>query len=182
VPIRATLPGCFYRARDPKSPPFVNEGDHVQEDEPLFIMECNKRFTEIPSPVSGIIVKIFAENNKPVKNHDQIVMYIEPDDKSLAVKFNLEGQEIEDEKEKDPYIHSKVVGTVWRIKGTDSPWLVNLGDVVQPNQPILTINQLNKIVKVTYEGDCPAIITQQLVLEGEPVQYGTPVAKVEFLE
>jgi 2-oxoglutarate dehydrogenase E2 component (dihydrolipoamide succinyltransferase) len=42
---------------------FVKEGDRIEEDEPLFEVATDKVDSEIPSPVDGIIKKIFFEVN-----------------------------------------------------------------------------------------------------------------------
>ena len=42
---------------------FVKEGDRIEEDEPLFEVATDKVDSEIPSPIDGIIKKIFFEVN-----------------------------------------------------------------------------------------------------------------------
>ncbi len=59
--------GTFYRTPSPTSPPFVEEGDHINKGQALCIIEAMKLMNEIESEVSGKIVRIFPENGKPVE-------------------------------------------------------------------------------------------------------------------
>ena len=67
VPIVAPMVGTFYRASKPDAPPFVLEGDVVQTGQTVCVLEAMKMFNEIPSEVTGRIVRILAENGAPVE-------------------------------------------------------------------------------------------------------------------
>ncbi|HNV69115.1 MAG TPA: acetyl-CoA carboxylase biotin carboxyl carrier protein [Candidatus Ozemobacteraceae bacterium] len=60
------MAGTFYRQPSPNSPPYVKEGDQVKNGQPLCIIEAMKLMNEIKSEVTGKIIKIVAENAKPV--------------------------------------------------------------------------------------------------------------------
>lgn len=65
--ITSPMVGTFYRSPSPEAPPFINVGDTVSAGKVVCIIEAMKLFNEIESEVSGKIVKILAENGKPVE-------------------------------------------------------------------------------------------------------------------
>jgi len=65
---------------------FVKEGDRIEEDEPLFEVATDKVDSEIPSPVDGIIKKIFFEVNALVPVGETVaIITTEDEDESLQV-------------------------------------------------------------------------------------------------
>ncbi len=77
IQVRSPLVGTFYRTPSPGAPPYVEEGDEVEEGQTLCIVEVMKLFNEIPSPVSGKIKRILVEHAEGVE-YDQVLMEIEP--------------------------------------------------------------------------------------------------------
>ncbi|MCS7082159.1 MAG: acetyl-CoA carboxylase biotin carboxyl carrier protein [Bacteroidetes bacterium] len=75
--IRSPIVGTFYRAPAPDKPPFVQVGDVVSAGQTLCIIEAMKIMNEIPSDISGRIVKILVENAQPVE-YDQLLFLLEP--------------------------------------------------------------------------------------------------------
>ena len=67
VTIEAPMVGTFYRATNPETAPFVNEGDTIKEGQTLCIIEAMKLMNEIESKVAGRVVKILVENAQPVE-------------------------------------------------------------------------------------------------------------------
>ncbi len=67
---------------------FVKEGDRIEEDEPLFEVATDKVDSEIPSPVDGIVKKIFFEVNAlvPVGEIVALITTDEDDDETPVVK------------------------------------------------------------------------------------------------
>ena len=65
--ITSPMVGTFYRASNPTSPPFVEEGEPVQKKQTLCIIEAMKLMNEIESDVEGVVQEIFVENAKPVE-------------------------------------------------------------------------------------------------------------------
>ncbi len=74
--VKAPLVGTFYRAPSPDAEPFVEEGDSVQVNEKLCIVEAMKIMNEIESPVSGIVREVCAQNGKPIE-FGQVLFRIE---------------------------------------------------------------------------------------------------------
>ncbi len=59
--------GTFYISPAPDSPPFVDIGQAIKEDDTVCIIEAMKIMNEIKADVKGKIVKVLAENGKPVE-------------------------------------------------------------------------------------------------------------------
>ena len=77
VQVRSPMVGTFYRTPSPGAPPFVEEGDLVEEGQVLCMIEVMKLFNELPAPISGQVKRILAENGKGVE-YDQVLLEIEP--------------------------------------------------------------------------------------------------------
>lgn len=75
--IDAPLAGVFYRASGPTSAPFAKEGDVVIPGQTLCIVEAMKVMNEIKADKNCRIVKIAAENSRPV-TVGQPLFWIEP--------------------------------------------------------------------------------------------------------
>ncbi len=67
VAITSPMVGTFYRAPSPEAPPFVETGDEIEVGKVVCIVEAMKLFNEIESDVRGKVVKVLAENGKPVE-------------------------------------------------------------------------------------------------------------------
>ncbi|HOJ92829.1 MAG TPA: acetyl-CoA carboxylase biotin carboxyl carrier protein [Dictyoglomaceae bacterium] len=67
VYITAPLVGVFYRSPAPGAPPFVEEGDLVEPEQTVCIIEAMKLMNEIKSYVKGKIKKVLVENGQPVE-------------------------------------------------------------------------------------------------------------------
>ncbi|MCA9123307.1 MAG: acetyl-CoA carboxylase biotin carboxyl carrier protein [Planctomycetaceae bacterium] len=67
VVIKSPMVGTFYTKPNPKSPPFVKVGDHVDPDKTICIIEAMKVFNEIPAETSGTIVAILAQDGDAVE-------------------------------------------------------------------------------------------------------------------
>jgi acetyl-CoA carboxylase biotin carboxyl carrier protein len=74
--VKAPLVGTFYRAPSPDAEPFVEEGDQVQVNDKLCIVEAMKIMNEIESPVAGIVREVCAKNGKPIE-FGQVLFRIE---------------------------------------------------------------------------------------------------------
>jgi acetyl-CoA carboxylase biotin carboxyl carrier protein len=74
--VKAPLVGTFYRAPAPDAEPFVEEGDRVEVNDKLCIVEAMKIMNEIESPVRGIVREICAANKTTVE-FGQVLFRIE---------------------------------------------------------------------------------------------------------
>ena len=67
TPIVAPMVGTFYRAASPDAPPFIKEGDAVDEGQVVCIIEAMKLFNEIQAEVHGRIARVLVDNASPVE-------------------------------------------------------------------------------------------------------------------
>ncbi len=74
VAITSPMVGTFYRSPSHDSPPFIQEGDTIKTGQVVCIVEAMKLFNEIESEVGGKIVKILAENGKPVEYGQKLML------------------------------------------------------------------------------------------------------------
>jgi acetyl-CoA carboxylase biotin carboxyl carrier protein len=66
--VKSPITGVFYQSPSPSMPSFVNVGDIVEIGKPLCIIEAMKVMNEIKATVKAKILKITAENGKPVNS------------------------------------------------------------------------------------------------------------------
>lgn len=62
-PMEATI----YHYPEPGAPPFVEVGAEVKVGQTLVLLEAMKMFTDLPSPVDGVVMEIRVENGQGVK-------------------------------------------------------------------------------------------------------------------
>ena len=74
--VPSPLVGTFYRSPSPEADPFIVEGDRVEEDTVLFIVEAMKVMNEITAGASGVVREILVENGSAVE-FDQPLFKIE---------------------------------------------------------------------------------------------------------
>lgn len=72
--IRSPIVGTFYRAPAPDADPYVQIGDTVSPGSTLCIVEAMKLMNEIESDVAGKVVKILAEDSKPVEYNQPLFL------------------------------------------------------------------------------------------------------------
>ena len=77
VTVTAPMIGTFYRQPSPDKPVFVNVGDTVKAGQTVCIIEAMKLFNEIECEVSGTVVKVIADDMKPVE-YGQPLFLVDP--------------------------------------------------------------------------------------------------------
>ena len=78
VAVKAAVNSVFYRRPSPGEPPYVEEGDQVNEDTIVCLLEVMKCFQSIFAGVKGKVEKVLAESGSMVKKGDA-VMLIRPE-------------------------------------------------------------------------------------------------------
>ncbi len=78
IPITSPMVGTFYEASSPESLPYVKQGDHISKGQVICLVEAMKLMNEIESDVAGTIVRVIAENAKPVEFGASLFM-VQPD-------------------------------------------------------------------------------------------------------
>src|SRR5947208_9466681 len=77
VRVESPMVGTFYRAAEPGSPPFVEEGDIVAAGQTLCILEAMKLMNEVKADLEAIVRKIHVANAQPVE-FGQVLFDLEP--------------------------------------------------------------------------------------------------------
>jgi len=77
VRVESPMVGTFYRAAQPGSPPFVEEGDVVAAGQTLCLLEAMKLMNEVKSELEAVVRRIHVENAQPVE-FGQILFELEP--------------------------------------------------------------------------------------------------------
>ncbi|MCF8212816.1 MAG: acetyl-CoA carboxylase biotin carboxyl carrier protein [Cryomorphaceae bacterium] len=77
VTVTAPMIGTFYRKPSPDKPVFVNVGDVLTVGQTVCIIEAMKLFNEIECEVAGTVVKILADDMKPVE-YGQPLFLVDP--------------------------------------------------------------------------------------------------------
>ena len=77
VEIKSPMVGTFYTAPSPDSEPYVSLNERITAGQVVCIVEAMKLMNEIESEVGGRVVKICAENTKPVE-FGQALFMIDP--------------------------------------------------------------------------------------------------------
>lgn len=76
TPITSPMNGIYYSAPSPNAPPFVREGDQITAGQIIALIEAMKVFNEVPSPLSGKVIKIVVTNGQVV-TQGEVLMYVQ---------------------------------------------------------------------------------------------------------
>jgi acetyl-CoA carboxylase biotin carboxyl carrier protein len=78
TPVTSPMLGIFYRSSAPGTPPYVDVGTLVKEDDTLCLIEVMKVFNAVKAGLRGVVEKICAESGQLVE-YGQPLFYIRPD-------------------------------------------------------------------------------------------------------
>ncbi|MFA7554411.1 MAG: biotin/lipoyl-containing protein [Spongiibacteraceae bacterium] len=78
--ILAASGGMFYAREAPGMDPFVVEGSHFNQGEPLYIVEVMKMFNKVYAPFSGTINKVLVDTDGVIIKKGQPLFKITPDE------------------------------------------------------------------------------------------------------
>ena len=81
--VLAPFTGVFYRSPTPSARAYVEQGDWVDAEAVIGLVETMKIFNEVTADVSGRIVRFVAENGGLVHAGDTLVL-IEPGERATA--------------------------------------------------------------------------------------------------
>ena len=74
--------GTFYAREAPHLPPLIEEGQHFEAGQPLFIIEVMKMFNKVSVPFSGTVTKsLMGDRDGTVVAKGQPIFKIEPDER-----------------------------------------------------------------------------------------------------
>jgi acetyl-CoA carboxylase biotin carboxyl carrier protein len=74
VPVEASVTSVFYTRPNPGEPPFVEEGDQVDEDTVVCLLEIMKCFRSIPAGVKGTVEKVLVESGETIQKGDVVIL------------------------------------------------------------------------------------------------------------
>ncbi len=77
VGVRSPLPGTFYRSPRPGTPPFVRDGDSVESDTVIGLVETMKLFTSVAAGAAGTLVEFCVPDATPVEQ-DAVLALVKP--------------------------------------------------------------------------------------------------------
>ena len=67
IEIKSPMVGTFYRSANPESAPYVDEGDEVNADTVVCIVEAMKVFNEIKAETAGTVERVLVNNGDAVE-------------------------------------------------------------------------------------------------------------------
>ena len=74
--------GTFYAREAPHLPPLVEEGQHFEAGQPLFVIEVMKMFNKVLAPFAGTVVEsLMADRDGAVVKKGERDLPIEPDER-----------------------------------------------------------------------------------------------------
>jgi acetyl-CoA carboxylase biotin carboxyl carrier protein len=65
--VKSPMVGTVYMASAPGNPNFIGIGSQIKQGQTLLIIEAMKTMNQIPSPVSGKVIRIHVDNGDPVE-------------------------------------------------------------------------------------------------------------------
>ena len=81
--ILAESGGMFYGRETPEHELYVQEGDHFEAGDPLFIVEVMKMFNKVYAPFSGTIDKVLVDTDGVIIGKGQPIFKITPDERMV---------------------------------------------------------------------------------------------------
>lgn len=76
IPVSSPMSGVFYSAPSPGAKPYVSVGEEIVAGDCVGLIEAMKVFNEVPSPVSGKVREILAQDGQLVEL-GEIILLIE---------------------------------------------------------------------------------------------------------
>jgi acetyl/propionyl-CoA carboxylase alpha subunit len=82
--IVAASGGMFYSREAPGMDPFVIEGTHFNQGDPLYIVEVMKMFNKVHAPFAGTITKVLVESDGLIIKKGDPLFKVEPDEEIVV--------------------------------------------------------------------------------------------------
>ncbi|MHD0240700.1 2-oxoglutarate dehydrogenase, E2 component, dihydrolipoamide succinyltransferase [Corynebacterium diphtheriae] len=150
-------------------------GDTVTADEPLLEVSTDKVDTEVPSPVSGVLLEIKFEEDDTVDVGDVIAIIGEEGDAPAAPKEEPKAEAPKAEAADSTDVVMPELGESV-TEGTITQWLKSVGDTVDVDEPLLEVST----DKVDTEVPSPVAgtILEILFNEDDTVDVGDVIVRV----
>ncbi|MBT8451789.1 MAG: HlyD family efflux transporter periplasmic adaptor subunit [Deltaproteobacteria bacterium] len=98
--IVAVSGGMYYAQEAPGMPHFVEEGQHFEIGDPLYIVEVMKMFNKVYAPFAGTVDKILVDTNGTIVSKGQPLFKVTPDEKFVEQDPALVRARVESNTEK----------------------------------------------------------------------------------
>ena len=85
----------YYAQEAPGMPKFVEEGQHFEPGDPLYVVEVMKMFNKVYAPFAGTVDKILVEKNGTIVAKGQPLFKVTPDDQFVEIDPDEEQARIE---------------------------------------------------------------------------------------
>jgi biotin carboxyl carrier protein len=79
--IVAVSGGMYYAQEAPGLPCFIEEGQHFEIGDPLYIVEVMKMFNKVYAPFAGTVDKILVDTDGTIVSKGQPLFKVTPDEK-----------------------------------------------------------------------------------------------------
>ncbi|WP_426726687.1 2-oxoglutarate dehydrogenase, E2 component, dihydrolipoamide succinyltransferase [Corynebacterium rouxii] len=170
-------------------------GDTVTADEPLLEVSTDKVDTEVPSPVSGVLLEIKFEEDDTVDVGDVIAIIGEEGDAPAAKEEPKQEAPAEEPQQEAPKAEAADSTDVVMpelgesvTEGTITQWLKSVGDTVDVDEPLLEVSTdkvdtevpspvAGTILEILFNEDDTVDVGDVIVRIGTP--RSTPAAKEE---
>ncbi|MBC3185183.1 2-oxoglutarate dehydrogenase, E2 component, dihydrolipoamide succinyltransferase [Corynebacterium sp. zg-331] len=162
-------------------------GDTVEADEPLLEVSTDKVDTEVPSPASGVLLEIKAEEDDTVDVGSVIAVIGDADEASAdAPAESAPPQDAPQESREEPTATQQTASEATDVampelgesvtEGTITQWLKSVGDTVEADEPLLEVST----DKVDTEVPSPVAGTLLEILaeEDDTVDVGATIARI----
>lgn len=162
----------------------VDVGDTIEVDSTLVEIQNDKLIQEVPSPVSGTIIKLLKEEGSVVEVGEPLAQIDTPDDRSLVKKDNTQKDEVSAEKKPTNTKQTKTSNYILNLpkvgegimEGEILEWFKNVGDKIKVDEALLEV-QNDKLVQEV-PSPVTGIIDKILINQGSVAQVGQPIAEL----
>ncbi|MDZ7369804.1 MAG: 2-oxo acid dehydrogenase subunit E2, partial [candidate division KSB1 bacterium] len=161
----------------------VKPGERVKKDQPLIELETEKAVVEVPAEAEGVVKEIFVQSGQKVQV-GQTILVLETEAKAEAPPPPAP------KAEKAPSIETAAPVAVVEIvvpnlgenvaKGTVAGVLVQVGDVIKAEQPVIELETDKAVVEVP--ADRGGEVVDVLVKAGDVVQTGQVILRLRSAE
>ncbi len=163
----------------------VAVGDSVKEDATLVEIQNDKLVSEVPSPVTGTIIKLLVEEGTVAQVGDPLAEIDAPGYESSEVPPAVKVEEVSEKTVETPkvetasasnYIFNLPKAGEGITEGEIVKWAVSVGDKISADQTLLEV-QNDKLVQEV-PSPVTGVIHKLLVEEGVVASVGQPIAEI----
>lgn len=171
APVSASKPAATLRTKEASSKMNLNE---IKE---LIKIIDGTEISELNLESEGVKVSIRKGNTSAAALPTAAVAVSAPVQSAPAIRPEAVPAAAEEEFDEADYITSPMVGTFYRAVAPDAPAFVELGQHVREGQTVCIIEAMKLMNEI--EAEVEGKIVEILVDNGQPVEYGQPLFKIQ---